>query len=87
MRGVKRVLLVIGLATFPMLGSLPAATAADPPGLAKANPPGLAKANPPGLSKPRPAPVPILGVGIPAFAAAGAAFAGFRFWRRRRAKA
>lgn len=87
MRGLKRALLVIGLATFPVLASPPVATAADPPGLTRANPPGLTRADPPGLRKPRPAPVPILGVGLPAFAAAGAALAGYRLWRRRRAKA
>ena len=87
MRGMKRVLLVIGLATVPMLGPLPGASAADPSGLTRVDPPGLTRVEPPGLSRPRPAPVPLLGVGLPAFALAGAAVAGYRFWRRRRAKA
>lgn len=94
---IKRVLIVMSLAAVPLLGPVGSgstALAADPPGLSVAKKrvttvlkrlPVVAKKH---VNKnPRRAPAPLLGVGLPAFAMAGAAFAGFRFWRRRRSQA
>ncbi len=90
----KRILIVLSLAAVPLLGPVGSgstALAADPPGLKKVvttvvkRLPVVAKK--PNKRNPREAPAPLLGVGLPAFAMAGAAFAGFRAWRRRRSQA
>lgn len=94
---IKRVLIVLSLAAVPLLGPIGSgspALAADPPGLsvAKKRVTTVLKRLPVVVKKPvdrktRGAPAPLLGVGLPAFAMAGAAFAGLRFWRRRRSQA
>ena len=94
MRKIKRAIIVLSLAAVPFMAPGPqggVTLAADPPGLARAQAIVVAKkpiivVKKPIRVKPKPAPAPLLGVGLPAFALAGFALAGYRFWRRRSPK-